>query len=329
MENGRAGLSSYDYCSNNPVMRHDPDGKRDKKKPTGVQASASAEVGTGAKPTAPAALLTPAPVIKDGQLNAADNNNVKAKIDDEKKVKMAEDQKKKRLYELSKPKIMTQGRFGNVHTGTAEEVELKERIVNMQYADQVLSNIAGGFFGALGYYAGGEEGSFVGAEVDNAAAAVVALGELGKGRYDSYQGPISLNERERTRRMWEKPPIVRGFEAEKKIGGDLLPPGFKTIDKFDFKAGIAISIKSIDLKSQTFSNLPKLEKQLTNYVDKVAAFMGGKKAGVFIFESQIKGRELHIAIQWGATSIPQYRIFGKIGLYSENVGVKLRIFELK
>ena len=32
LEGSRAGLSGYNYCQNNPVMRHDPDGMQDKKK---------------------------------------------------------------------------------------------------------------------------------------------------------------------------------------------------------------------------------------------------------------------------------------------------------
>jgi RHS repeat-associated protein len=65
--------------------------------------------------------------------------------------------------------------FGNGHIGPRKEVELKINAIQWNYYQAVGDNIRGGFFGSAGYMIDGEEGSFVGARVDQAVQAGAAL----------------------------------------------------------------------------------------------------------------------------------------------------------
>jgi hypothetical protein len=74
------------------------------------------------------------------------------------------------------PDILKADVFGGGHGGPESQVNAVVKGINTEYGNAVGENIAGGFFGALGYVLGGDEGSFKGAGVDQAA--VVALGGL-------------------------------------------------------------------------------------------------------------------------------------------------------
>jgi hypothetical protein len=126
--------------------------------------------------------------------------------------------------------------------------------------------------------------------------------------------------------VWKKGPVVRGEIIEKKLGQNL-HQNFPTVDKF--KDGIVTSIKSVDLKAQTYQNTTKLRHTLTKYVDKVAKFNGGEVNELNkIVYKQIKGRALDIAIPKGA-SAAQKQIMKEIVDYGLTKDVMVNIVKIK
>lgn len=99
---------------------------------------------------------------------------------------------------------------------------------------------------------------------------------------------------------WPMPPFIRGFDLEARMGGNL-PPGFPTIDKFDWSTGLATSIKSVNLGSKTYQNPDRLRSLLKRYVDKVAAFRGGNIGNYEIKPASVEYRALQLAIPENAT----------------------------
>ncbi|QDU55280.1 endonuclease toxin domain-containing protein [Aeoliella mucimassa] len=93
--------------------------------------------------------------------------------------------------------------------------------------------------------------------------------------------------------VWKMGAGNRGFAVEAKLGGNL-PNGFKTIDRF--KDGVATSIKSIDLTSKTYQDCHQLNKLIDGYIDLMAVYKGGERAGKVIRASDITSRSLEIAI---------------------------------
>ena len=95
--------------------------------------------------------------------------------------------------------------------------------------------------------------------------------------------------------IWRMGPGDRGFAIEANLGGNL-PKGFRTIDRF--QNGIATSIKSVDLTTKTYQDTRVLSKTVRGFIDKVAAFKGGRSAAnaFSIHDNQIKSRALELAI---------------------------------
>jgi RHS repeat-associated protein len=71
--------------------------------------------------------------------------------------------------------VLTADVYGVGHMGPQASVQRSVGLINREYSNAVGDNIRGGFFGALGYTIAGDRGSFVGAGVDNAAAAGAAI----------------------------------------------------------------------------------------------------------------------------------------------------------
>jgi hypothetical protein len=113
---------------------------------------------------------------------------------------------------------------------------------------------------------------------------------------------------------WSK----RGFAIEKMLGENL-PPGFRTIDRF--ANNTATSIKSIDLAAPTYANQSTLTRRLTRYIDLMASYNGGTRAGVL--PHQITTRELVIAIPPNATS-QQISTLNAAIVYGQTRGVVVR-----
>jgi len=163
MESKYAGMSSYNYSFNNPVMVGDPDGAdpKDKKNQSKGEKTKPSETN----PSSSSLNLPSTSVLKDGPLTTADINTRQTKNNDDVKEQLAVEAEEKRKEELSKPTIMSQDRFGNVYSGTEENVEKTMILVEQQYQEQVGENVRNSFWGAVGYIADGERGSFIGAGI--------------------------------------------------------------------------------------------------------------------------------------------------------------------
>ena len=104
--------------------------------------------------------------------------------------------------------------------------------------------------------------------------------------------------------------------------GHNLPPFFPTFDKWDKAAGIATSIKSIDLAAKTYQNVGALRSVHKGYVNKVAKFTYGSVGKTEIVGSQLTQRILQVAIPEGATA-EQIAIFKEMAEYAAEQGVEL------
>ena len=131
--------SAYEYCYANPVRFTDPTGEQ-------------APHGEG-QPVQDVLKPSTQIKLKDDTLYSPDNVPV-----------------------IPKPQnTLVQDKFGQVHEVQEKTAEADLSFYNRPYYDQVGENIAGGFFGALGYHLGGEKGSFALAPLDNAMQAAEAL----------------------------------------------------------------------------------------------------------------------------------------------------------
>jgi hypothetical protein len=71
--------------------------------------------------------------------------------------------------------------------------------------------------------------------------------------------------------VWKLPATQRGLVIENALGKNL-PGNFPVIDRF--VNGTATSIKSIDLSAKSYQSMTTLNRTVTGYIDKVAAFQG-------------------------------------------------------
>jgi filamentous hemagglutinin len=106
-------------------------------------------------------------------------------------------------------------------------------------------------------------------------------------------GGISGSARAAETNVWKLVPLERGQRIEQALGHNL-PSNFPVIDRFE--NGIATSIKSIDLDAASYLNDGILNRVLTGYVDKTAAFSGRTWAERAIESDDILGRGLDLVI---------------------------------
>ncbi len=103
---------------------------------------------------------------------------------------------------------------------------------------------------------------------------------------------------------WDKNPFQRGRDIEDQLGQDL-PETFKTIDKFDFGTGDAISIKSLDLDVKTYQTPSKLRSRLNKYLEELDVFPGYQQEGFRVGNvsggTPITSKSLELAIPRAAT----------------------------
>ena len=92
---------------------------------------------------------------------------------------------------------------------------------------------------------------------------------------------------------------MRGEAIHERLGQNL-PRSFPVVDIF--KDGIVTSIKSIDLLAKSYHDAVKIIQVGRKYVDLVAEFKGGERAGAVIEWAQIKGRAVVLAVPRGATA---------------------------
>ncbi|MDR6200881.1 hypothetical protein QE374_002790 [Microbacterium sp. SORGH_AS428] len=120
---------------------------------------------------------------------------------------------------------------------------------------------------------------------------------------------------------WILGPSPRGFTIEARLGGNL-PYGFRTIDRWDQAAGVATSIKSVNLASKTYQSPARLQRLLTGYIDKMAAYRGGTLSNVTVDEFDIVTRQLQLAIPTKGSS-EQQAVIAAMAEYAQQRGVQL------
>lgn len=96
---------------------------------------------------------------------------------------------------------------------------------------------------------------------------------------------------------WKAGWAARGRYFDQLLGANL-HPNFPVIDKF--AAGVATSIKSIDLTAATYQSAARLTSRLNKYVDDLEEFDGAEFAGDQV--KSIVGRTLSLAIPRGSTT---------------------------
>jgi len=102
---------------------------------------------------------------------------------------------------------------------------------------------------------------------------------------------------------WKAGWAARGQYFDKLLRDGSLPPGFRTID--NFTAGVATSIKSIDLNAATYQIPGQLAYRLNQYVDKLSSYNGGSFANKVVLESEIEERVLSLAVPKGSMTEEQ------------------------
>ncbi len=106
--------------------------------------------------------------------------------------------------------------------------------------------------------------------------------------------------------VWELGWAARGMEISDRFGANL-PGNFPVIDSWLNK--IATSIKSVDLRTATYQNAPRLTYRVNNYIDKLALFDGATFDVWDIESTEIKGRVLNIVVPKGSMREIQKAIF--------------------
>jgi hypothetical protein len=84
------------------------------------------------------------------------------------------------------------------------------------------------------------------------------------------------------------------FERQRLVGERTLPSNAPTID--DFRHGVALSIKSIDLNAPWYRDPLNLSRRLDRYVDQLQTFDRIDWGGATIREEQITGKVLDIVV---------------------------------
>ncbi len=126
--------------------------------------------------------------------------------------------------------------------------------------------------------------------------------------------------------VWGLGPTTRGGVIETMLGANL-PRTFPVIDRF--VGGVATSIKSIDLAAASYGNPANLERVLTNYVDKLAGFSGGKLGTTVVEGSQIGSKVLEVAIPQGAASGAQQAVLSRVAAQAAQQGIKVVFIPIK
>ena len=106
-----------------------------------------------------------------------------------------------------------------------------------------------------------------------------------------------------------------------------LPDNFKTFDYF--YNGRAISAKTIDLTAPTYGQPNRVYYGIKNYIDKANQFERYKLSGYSLTAQKITQREVHIGIPKGRATLDQLREMQRAQAYGEQIGVRVRFYEVK
>ncbi len=132
------------------------------------------------------------------------------------------------------------------------------------------------------------------------------------------------NARQELLKIWDHANFPRGWAIEDHLGRDL-PRTFKGIDGFE--NGVATSIKSMDLRLNSYQDPAKILSQGRKYVDQVANFDGARMGDTRISAEQITERVLRLGVPPGATKTQQSALKSLVE-YGKQNGVKVEVIRV-
>jgi hypothetical protein len=121
---------------------------------------------------------------------------------------------------------------------------------------------------------------------------------------------------------WELGWAARGIYFSEQLGANL-PTKFPTIDSW--LAGVATSIKSIDLRAATYQNAARLTYRLNDYINKLVFFEGASLDVWEIDSSAIQSRVLNLVIPKGSMTAAQRTAIEAARVRARAFGVNLLI----
>ncbi len=121
--------------------------------------------------------------------------------------------------------------------------------------------------------------------------------------------------------VWSRNPFLRGRILEQQSGMNL-PANFPVIDRW--ANGVATSIKSMNLNSNTYENASQMRSRLLTYVNDLSAFNGRTWAGANVQGNQIRERVLELIVPHNGTATQQ-QVMSEIVIYAERLGIKVDI----
>ncbi|MGO9566226.1 MAG: hypothetical protein ACLP5H_01665 [Desulfomonilaceae bacterium] len=125
-------------------------------------------------------------------------------------------------------------------------------------------------------------------------------------------------------KIWDYANFPRGSAIEDHLGRNL-PRTFKGIDQFE--NGVVTSIKSMDLRLNSYQDGSKILSQGRKYVDNLVNFDGAAMKGYEITVEQITERVLRIGVPPGATEI-QKSAFKAVVKYGKQNGIKVEVIRV-
>jgi hypothetical protein len=91
------------------------------------------------------------------------------------------------------------------------------------------------------------------------------------------------------------------------------------------EAGVATSIKSVDLNSAIYQDAGRLAARINRYVDQLAAFNGEELGSMKIEPAAITGRVLKLAVPKGSVSTVQNAALQAARMQARDLGIDLLI----
>ncbi|WP_208994243.1 hypothetical protein [Pannonibacter phragmitetus] len=186
------------------------------------------------------------------------------------------------------------------------------RIMAQAYAEN-LASFAGGLDGAMGI----------------ALRRIIKNGAIGAGK-----GVGEAVDRSTTGIVWGKGIQDQGMPWENYLATKLpadsrLPPNFKTFDFFDPGTQTAISAKTLDTTTAARTIRPQqVYSTLKRNIDAVARFEKYELGERTLNSSQIKAKELHVAVP-SATNNAQWEQIKKAVQYGQSNGVTVKVTRIQ
>ena len=131
-----------------------------------------------------------------------------------------------------------------------------------------------------------------------------------------------------TDKVWSLPWNQRGLAIEKLFGKNVTGGGYPGIDKW--LNGVGTSIKSLDVRTNSYTTGNTLYNRVKGYVDSIAKWNGstGRSKILPITPNQILGRELLFVIPRGAATGAQMSQIQRAAAYARSRGVKFILEQL-